>query len=106
MDLLSNAFLKTLLDHSANPTFILSVDKEMELVDQNKAYKNLLERLSLLIKANKILKPADFFNAESKQLFIEGIAQCSKLKEQITLQVIPSYSTSEEISGSWSLFRY
>jgi len=101
MDLLSNAFLKTLLDHSANPTFILSVDKEMELVDQNKAYINLLERLSLIIKAKKILKPADFFNEQSKQLFIEGIAQCSTLKEQITLQVIPSYSTSEE--NIWQL---
>ncbi|MBC6110857.1 ATP-binding protein [Pedobacter fastidiosus] len=96
MDLLSNVFLKTLLDQSANPTFIINVAHKSQLIDKNKAYNNLLERISLLTKANKILKPADFFNAEGKIIFSEGISKCIELKEKITLKVQPSYSETRE----------
>ncbi|PWS29269.1 hypothetical protein DHW03_05470 [Pedobacter yonginense] len=96
MDLLSDVFLKTLLDHSANPTCILHVAQEPKLINQNKAYINLLERLSLLVRAKEILKPADFFDRESRKLFFERISACVKLKEKITLQLNPIFSKSEE----------
>lgn len=96
MDLLSNVFLKTLLDHSANPTFIIDVENKSQLVKKNKAYTNLLERISLLTKTKEILLPIDFFDAESKKLFNDAIAKCIKLNEKLTFTVRPYYSKTRE----------